>query len=326
MASPSPTPSLEIEDPETCRVLYTFVMGGGVSVATDGEAAMMTRKMPDANNNNNNNNNLWDAESVNRLGTRCLWEDPGPDCGGTDITRWTLEYPKCNVSELLARELSDHNDVTFLNIPENHNMGKTDTWFTYVAMLTREHPAIRKHDVRFVMKMDGDNFINFPGLFDYFDDKNRQAIEDNRYIYGGWSVMKHACSQRSWGRVCADPRFTAPLFATGALAYLSTPLAQHVFLNGTSLSRKKRTWIGLEDMQLANMAYSSSIDSDNSDNTTIMVYNLNFRHYTDKFGRSINTHCSNDPICYRNKYYEQFPPGPEEKPMHINSPSPSPRR
>ena len=38
--------------------------------------------------------------------------------------------------------------------------------------------------------------------------------------------------------------------------YLSAPLAQHVYTEGTTLSQKQRNFFMAEDMQVANMVYS----------------------------------------------------------------------
>jgi hypothetical protein len=59
-------------------------------------------------------------DTVSTVKTRCLWEDP--QCGGTDITKWTLARSKTNISDALADELTQYNDVTFLSIPENHEV------------------------------------------------------------------------------------------------------------------------------------------------------------------------------------------------------------
>ena len=86
------------------------------------------------------------------------------------------------------------------------------------------------------------------------------------------------------------------MFATGAIAYLSTPLAQHVFLNGTTLQRKRDVWIVGEDMQLANMAYSDP-------NRTPFIIN----HRRGRYGRKINVHCFSDAERCRREYYGSYP-------------------
>ena len=86
------------------------------------------------------------------------------------------------------------------------------------------------------------------------------------------------------------------------MAYMSTPLAQHVFMDGTSLQRKKEVWIVGEDMQLANMAYSDP---------KITPFTLNHR-YGDG-GYEISVHCVNNPINYRDWYYKLYPEQQEQK-------------
>ena len=157
-------------------------------------------------------------------------------------------------------------------------------------MLTRERPEL---EIDFVGKMDGDNFIHFPIFYRFLVNIKKQ-METNPYIYAGWAVSKNLCSRPSWGSLCASENFIAPLFATGAIAYLSTPLSHHVFLNGTSLERKKEVFISYEDMQLANMAYSDP-------NITVLVLNHS------PYRPDITTHCSNDLVCLRTKYYKAFP-------------------
>lgn len=203
-----------------------------------------------------------------------------------------LDSPGCNVSETLANEMRVYNDMTVLSIPENHELGKTDTWFTYATMLTLR-PELQ---IGFVGKMDSDTFVRWPVFFQYLELNWRRQIGTKPFIYGGWAIYKEVCSGKVWGRVCADPAFIADAFTTGAIAYLSTPLAQHVFLNGTTLQRKRDVWIEGEDMQLANMAYSDP-------NRTPFIIN----HRRGRYGRKINVHCFSDAERCRREYYESYP-------------------
>ena len=263
-------------DPESCRIIYTFVIGGGI-----GDESMTKKKAAHLKDGKN---------SVFATKTRCLFEDT--ECGGTDISKWTLDSPKCNVSETLADELLAYNDMTLLSIPENHELGKTDTWFTYATMLTLR-PELQ---IGFVGKMDSDTFVRWPVFFQYLEFNWRRQIETMPFIYGGWAIHKEVCSQKAWGQSCAVPAFIAEMFATGAFAYLSTPLAQHVFLNGTTLQRKRDIWIVGEDMQLANMAYSDP-------NRPPFV--ISHRH--GRYGNKINVHCFSDAERCRREYYESYP-------------------
>ncbi len=258
-----------IADKRQCRIIYTFVMGGG----------------PRDDDLTKQNVNGLDLGAINQtVKTRCLWQDP--ECGGTDIDEWTVDAPQ-SPSIHLQEEIKTNKDITFLSISENHQLGKSDTWFTYAAMLTKSRPDL---DIRFTAKLDSDNFLNYYALQSHML-QHKQRFRDKQYIYGGFVIYKGVCSGRTYGYVCRDPQFIAPIFMAGAFTYLSTPLAQHVYLNGTSLERKKEVWIPLEDMQIGNMAYS-----DPSITVEIVQHNKLNGPYT------LNKHCSSDPSMYRREF------------------------
>jgi len=264
-------------DPESCRVVYTFVMGGGAS--SDLNLRKKVNALPD-----------WWRTTTNAK-TRCLWEDP--ECGGTDINRWTLDSPACNMSKALKEELeSQKRDITLLSIPENHELGKTDTWYTYAAMLTRAHPHLQ---IGFVGKLDSDNFVRWPIFFQYLQ-AHKENVKIHPYIYGGFTIHREVCSMKVYKQVCLSPRVIFEFFATGAMTYLSTPLAQHVFMDGTMLERKKEVWMVGEDMQLGNMVYSDP---------TLTPFIIN--HRFGDGGKDINTRCSNNVTMYQREYYIVYP-------------------
>ncbi len=144
------------------------------------------------------------------------------------------------------------------------NLGKTGTYYTYATMLTRELPQLQ---IGFVGKLDSDAFINYPAFFKHLESW-KGAMDSKTYIYGGQRhIHKATCSGRAWGFICASPSFIAPVFFTGDFNFLSASLAQHVFMNGTSLQHKKSVWMPAEDVQVANMAYS---DPNITENITLI--------------------------------------------------------
>jgi len=87
-------------DSNSCRIVYTFVMGGGIGDEN------MKRKV-----------NTLDREkgAASKVKTRCLYQDD--DCGGTDITKWILDTPQCNITNVFKAELKKYNDIILLSIP-----------------------------------------------------------------------------------------------------------------------------------------------------------------------------------------------------------------
>jgi len=264
------------KDPHSCRVIYTFVLGGGIG------DPLLRRKVDKLKGG---------RKAASSAKTRCLYEDP--ECGGTDIAQWTVSEPLCNISAALKNERRHHADVTLLRIPENHELGKTDTWFTYMAMLTRQRPDLQ---IGSVGKIDSDNFVRWHIFFQFLEINAKEQIQTVPFLYGGYAIHKKVCSGRTYGKACAQKEFIAECFASGAIAYLSTPLAQHVYMDGTTLERKREVWMVGEDMQLGNMAYSDK-------NLTPYVIN----HRYGRYGEHINVHCFNDPGRYRKEYYALYP-------------------
>ena len=272
-------------DVRSCRVVYTFVLGGGASEGGARKAQLLRTKATDMRHGH-------DTNVTSKVKTRCLYEDP--ECGGTDVTQWTLDAPQSAVTPALRHELRAHrDDMTFLRVPENHELGKTDTWMTYAALLARSRPDLQ---MGFVGKLDSDNVVKWPRYFDWLERTYRREVEDVPFLYGGYAIHRSQCSQRHYGFVCARRGFRAEAFATGAFAYVSTPLARHVYLDGTTLAHKRGVWVLGEDLQLANMAYSDP---------QVVPFVLNHRYGQGR--KLISTHCYNDPACVREKYSLAYP-------------------
>ena len=289
------TNSTLARDAESCRIVYTFVTGGGI-----GNENLKRHAKTMLRDDKDNSNAL-------AFKTRCLYDDP--DCGGQDINKWVLSNPQVNISESMASELQEYDDITFLSIPENLELGKTDTWFTYLAILTSQHPELQ---IGFVGKCDSDNLIRWPIYLDWIERTQKDAIAKYQYIYGGFMVNKYICSGKTWGKVCTKPGFIAERFAPGAFVYISTPLAHHVFMNGTTLERKREVWIIGEDLQLGNMVYSDPNITDNEMDDNGKLYIMDHR----RGGNNVNFHPLKTYDDIRNKWYELYP---DQKEVNIST-------
>ena len=255
------------KDHESCQVIYTFVLGG-LEGSEDNpklrekSSAIGRDMVPDSK-------------------TRCLYDDP--DCGGADINQWTMERPMSVSSDSRIEKEMRLQDLTFLSILESHEYGKTDTWYTYATLLARQRRDLK---IGFVGKIDSDNFIRWPSFFQYLKHNYEETLKTEQYIYGGWFIPKDECSGKAYSGLCADGRFIGDGFASGAHNYISTELATKVFLE-TPLARRKEVWFVGEDMQLANMVYSTKI-------RPIVI------NHRGGLGHAfINVHCKGDPGLMR---------------------------
>ena len=82
-------------------------------------------------------------------------------------------------------------------------------------------------------------------------------------------VDRKKCAKDSWGQVCNDPLYKAPVFMIGGFTWVSIPLLNHVFLDSDMATRRSVFFPNGEDMSLANMVYSDP-------NITVTTYD-----YTD---------------------------------------------
>ncbi|CAB9510909.1 expressed unknown protein [Seminavis robusta] len=205
------------EDPYACRFVYTFVMGGG-----------HPQHRPDI----------------------CYWKE----CGN-QTKDFVLPYPEYNVTDVLFKEMTllHHTDFTFLSTCENHEEGKTESWFTYAASLTRDRPELK---LDYIGKLDDDTLVFVNRLLEEWQIRFNHELEQP-LVAGGWLTSRRDCSKAEWGKVCDDPKFYAPYMLPGGFNFVSTKLAQEAFLEGTSLEHKKKMFFpGHEDMSFSNLVFS----------------------------------------------------------------------
>jgi hypothetical protein len=74
-------------------------------------------------------------------------------------------------------------DVTLLNIRENMNEGKSQTWFSYAETLATSH------GIHYLVKTDTDTVIFLDKYFDFVD-QHLYPAPYNRYILAGYFVDK----------------------------------------------------------------------------------------------------------------------------------------
>jgi len=235
-------PNLTKDSDENCRFVYTFVLAGGGS---------------------------------NRPQV-CYW---GDDYCGTNISSYHLEKPPPNSSDALLHEWVEYNqDITFLNIHENMNGGKSESWYTHASALVNFHPNSDDFKIDFIGKIDSDTILHIHNFFlwertfeEFFflDEQPQQqqsangttttttyAQLDTPYAVFGTSKYRKDCAGRGSGYICDDPNFHAPLLWYGAFQMITKQLAKHAYLNETSLEQKQAAFMPSgEDLSFSNMIY-----------------------------------------------------------------------
>lgn len=124
------------DEGKTCLIAYTFVLGGNEKETT-----------------------YWSSQSSNRQATVDTLQEP----------------PKDPSLIILAKNLETELDITYLNIRENMNEGKTISWFDYASSETT---------FDYIGKSDTDSFINLDNLISIVD-KRLPPGNEHVNLYGG---------------------------------------------------------------------------------------------------------------------------------------------
>jgi hypothetical protein len=132
-------------------------------------------------------------------------------------------------------------DLTYLNVRENMNEGKMQSWFKYATSL----------DVPFdyVAKVDSDTML-FPPRFLSFCEEYLPQHPLKQRVYGGNPVDRKECGKNWW---CKN-RMQGKTYMAGGLYFLSANLAKYIVspeLNRTDLLAPR------EDVAIGNLVYSS---------------------------------------------------------------------
>ena len=133
-------------------------------------------------------------------------------------------------------------DVTYLNIKENMNEGKMQSWFKYATSL----------DIPFdyVAKVDSDTML-YPPRFFSFCEESLPTHPQKQQIYGGTPIDRKSCGKRWWCR----RRMEGRTYMAGALYFLSSNLAEHIVSSDFSRHMKLAP---REDVAIGNLVYSTS--------------------------------------------------------------------
>lgn len=146
----------------------------------------------------------------------------------------------------------DHADTTILNIRENMNDGKSQTWWYYASKIALQY------DFDYITKCDSDTMIRLNDYFD-FAERHMAPAPCNKLTLIGipwnknhWPVTNHTPLEE---RYFIDSYNTVHIYCAGQLYTMSTDLAVAVAAEARSLHGNCTYCYRIEDHDVASMAY-----------------------------------------------------------------------
>lgn len=128
-------------------------------------------------------------------------------------------------SSFLAKVEASEHDVTFLDIQENMEDGKTLTWFVYASSL------LSQHKIDYVSKMDCDTYLNFDLFFNFIHRDLKPAHGLRLKVYGGILNEALSCGVLVGNKVCR--LLLSRVYMSGQFYFVSADLVEYVALYGS---------------------------------------------------------------------------------------------
>lgn len=157
------------------------------------------------------------------------------------------ELVKPNASFPIVMDTSkDEQDVVFLNIKENLEDGKSQTWLKYASMVHQEFPF------DYVTKVDSDTIV-FTPAFLQFAENSIPHRPNNELIYGGIPHTRSSCDPWINDTHPCPLELVGDVYMGGAFYWMSLDLAS--FVTSDALDRSSLT-IRHEDVDIGNFVFS----------------------------------------------------------------------
>ena len=168
--------------------------------------------------------------------------------GGNPDGPTELLKPNSSFPMTIAYPPTDEDDVIYLNIKENMEDGKSQTWLKYASIVAEDFPF------DYVAKIDSDTLLFTPAFLE-FAKETLPARPNNALIYGGFPHSKGSCDPKvNDTHTCPLP-LIGSVYMGGALYWMSNDLAS--FVTSDAVDRKAIT-IGHEDIDIGNFIFSHS--------------------------------------------------------------------
>jgi hypothetical protein len=161
-----------------------------------------------------------------------------------------LVYPNASYPLLVdpLRIASAEDDVVYLNIKENLEDGKMQTWFKYASLVAEED----QFQFDYIAKVDVDTLLFTPAFLE-FADRTLRSSPHNERSFGGMPLYRNNCNpELHEDHPCPLP-LVGNVYFSGELYFMSPDLAKYI---SSSECNREAVVIRHEDVAIANYVFS----------------------------------------------------------------------
>jgi hypothetical protein len=166
--------------------------------------------------------------------------------GGNPNGPTELVKPNASFPMVMVDAPKDEDDVVYLNIKENMEDGKSQTWLKYASMVVQDFPF------DYVAKADSDTLLFTPAFLQYAEEA-LPARPNNTRTYGGYPHYKTSCDPNVNDTHSCPLPLVGDVYMAGALYWMSADLA--TFVTSNAVDRTSLT-IRHEDVDIGNFVFS----------------------------------------------------------------------
>jgi hypothetical protein len=149
----------------------------------------------------------------------------------------------------INRMLPLEGDVISLNVRENLEDGKSQTWFKYASMVVKDNPWLQ---IDYIAKVDSDTLV-FTPTFLGFAKRRLPRQPHNQRVYGGLPHDKNACNPKVNDTHSCPLELKGGLYMAGSLYWMSPDLAEYITSDAVD---RRALSIGHEDVDIGNFVFS----------------------------------------------------------------------
>lgn len=164
--------------------------------------------------------------------------------GPTELVKPNVSFPMTIPN---PRNVTNEEDVIYLNIKENLEDGKSQTWLKYAAMVIQD-----EFPFDYIVKADSDTLVFTPSFLE-FAEKRVPKRPNNIRIYGGYAHGPTSCKTGINDTHSCPLPLVGGSYMGGAFYWMSLDLAE--FVTSDAIDRSSLT-IRHEDVDIGNFIFS----------------------------------------------------------------------